>query len=149
MSTGGLPNAPSHKADLAEGVQPVCCGSGLCDADALGGPGVHTPHKARQNLGVAVIKAPRHRPELARWQAAQAKTQDSLQVHCPTDLKHDRIMFYRVGRWSGVSGVDGVPLKAMTFYAPMYPVSLGTKGIPGFVQARPQASFVVMTAVSL
>lgn len=69
---GGLPNAPSHKADLAERVQPVCCGGSLSDAHTLGRPGVYAPHKARQDPGVTVIKAPGHRPELACWQAASA-----------------------------------------------------------------------------
>ncbi len=46
MISGNSPNAPSHKADLAEGIQPVCCGGGLCDADTPWQPGTHTLHKA-------------------------------------------------------------------------------------------------------
>ena len=46
MISGNSPNAPSHKADLAEGIQPVCCGGDLCDADTPWQPGTHTLHKA-------------------------------------------------------------------------------------------------------
>ena len=60
------PNASRHQADLAERVQPVRSGCGLRHTHALGGPGVDAPHEAGQDLGVAVIEAARHGPELAR-----------------------------------------------------------------------------------